>query len=321
MNRPWGLIYSLSGLIVLLGLAIVFVGRLNSVREVNIAESDASYSQLTRSLSDEPDLFSIGEVLDRYFGRVSNVDSVALYFPHRGMVFLRVRDSDVLSISATQLSEFSGFPTYHAGEISWMTRRSELSDSVFSDLYLDVVFRIVSFEDIYPLLRDTLIALLLFALLLAGLALTQGREKAHRHTNLSRNEPSSVNETTSASTPLVVPETHEAGRESHYHPDLDTELEVEEVPADESEPGTLFDPVTGLSFEAHLNRKLGLELERAASPDAIGLSARNGRLVEAARVLKEAARSLEHARSHPSRVVGFRPDPKKYRQFVSEHTS
>jgi GGDEF domain-containing protein len=169
------------------------------------------------------------------------------------------------------------------------------------------------------------------------------------------------------------------------------EVDLEEVATDPGEPGTLINPVTNLSFRDHLERRLGLELERAAYNDQdltcmlvsftdaadggeaysrrsgqilsafkfedlcfeygkdafcvilpntelsrgireaesfkgdhagtmyFGLSARNGRLVESSRVLGEAERSLEHAQREPGGIVGFRPDPRKYRQFVTQH--
>jgi hypothetical protein len=51
----------------------------------------------------------------------------------------------------------------------------------------------------------------------------------------------------------------------------------------------------------------------------MGLSARNGRLVEAQRVYEEACAALrkaEHDAENPS-IIGFRPDPNKYRTFLS----
>ena len=185
-----------------------------------------------------------------------------------------------------------------------------------------------------------------------------------------------------------------AGPETHDFVPVEPvmeEVDIEEIATDPGEPGTLFNPVTNLSYRDHLTKRLGLELERAAYNDQdltcmlvqfddatgsqeatverarqvlgafkfedlcfeygrgsfcvilpnaelsrgireaeafksdhagrmyFGLSARNGRLVEASRVLGEAERSLEHAKKEPGGIVGFRPDPRKYRQFVTRH--
>ena len=197
-----------------------------------------------------------------------------------------------------------------------------------------------------------------------------------------------------SSQPTPQPESDEAPAQRTVSPAADDrfsyeEISLEEVATDPGEPGTLFNPITGLSHRDHLDRRLSLELERSAyndqdltcllvrfahlqaddefvekakqilatfqfedlcfeydentfcvilpntelpqgirqaeafrkrHPDALlGLSARNGRLVEAQRVLKEAERSLSHAASEPGGIVGFRPDPRKYRQFVTQH--
>jgi GGDEF domain-containing protein len=258
------------------------------------------------------------------------------------------------------------------------------------------VYAVLAEDDIYPPLRDTLILLLAFAFVtvLATILLNarndSRRKSAYREEATSRptteapHTPSRAPSPTGTSPPPApAPETHASPAEQSYE-----EVNVEEIEADGSEPGTLFNPATGLSFRSHLDRKLGLELERAAYNDqdlsciliafdgigtadeyverarnvldafqfedlcfefgpksffvilpntelpqairqaaefkkryrasAMGLSARNGRLVESGRVVKEAEGSLGHARKHDSRIVGFRPDPRKYRQFVSE---
>jgi GGDEF domain-containing protein len=54
-------------------------------------------------------------------------------------------------------------------------------------------------------------------------------------------------------------------------------------------------------------------------PPLFGITARSGRLVEANRVLTEAQNALERASTDSGRIVGFRPDPQKYRQFLAEH--
>lgn len=48
-----------------------------------------------------------------------------------------------------------------------------------------------------------------------------------------------------------------------------------------------------------------------------GVSSRNGRLVEGARVLGECRTALGRASSTSGRIVGFRPDPDRYREYLS----
>ena len=48
-----------------------------------------------------------------------------------------------------------------------------------------------------------------------------------------------------------------------------------------------------------------------------GLSARTGRLVDGSRLIREAQSALERAAGASGRIIGFRPDPQKYRQHVA----
>jgi len=53
----------------------------------------------------------------------------------------------------------------------------------------------------------------------------------------------------------------------------------------------------------------------------IGLSARAGRLVEAERLIMEAERALKHAQEdEKSPIVAFKPDPERYRNYISSNT-
>ncbi|MFO8064313.1 MAG: hypothetical protein ACQETQ_02605 [Spirochaetota bacterium] len=48
-----------------------------------------------------------------------------------------------------------------------------------------------------------------------------------------------------------------------------------------------------------------------------GISSRNGRLVEGGRMMKEARQALQKAKETSGHIMAFKPDPHKYRQFIS----
>ncbi len=52
-----------------------------------------------------------------------------------------------------------------------------------------------------------------------------------------------------------------------------------------------------------------------------GVSARNGRLVEAQRIVRECRAALRRAAGAPGRIMGFHPDPQRYRSYLSGHSS
>ena len=49
-----------------------------------------------------------------------------------------------------------------------------------------------------------------------------------------------------------------------------------------------------------------------------GLTSRAARLVDADRILSECRAALRRSRSTPGRIVGFQPDPQKYREYISD---
>ncbi len=60
------------------------------------------------------------------------------------------------------------------------------------------------------------------------------------------------------------------------------------------------------------------ETENDAPDFCAGLTARAFRLVDSQRILKECYISLEQARTSQGRIVGFQPNPQRYRAFLSE---
>jgi hypothetical protein len=62
-------------------------------------------------------------------------------------------------------------------------------------------------------------------------------------------------------------------------------------------------------------------LPQDAGEPIFGLSARNGRLVDGARLIREAQRALDRAAGAAGRIIGFRPDPQKYRRHIADTES
>jgi len=397
MRRRIGAIYALFAVVVFLTLLLIFVFRLNTARTQNIAEASVSYERLTEQLQTEVrDIEQLATLAERHFEATEAVQAITLYFPDTGIFFVRSRREPVLALGQRSVSSFTGFPEYRLSEIEHLLFRQRITSRNQSPIYSDAVYAVLSESDVYAPLRDTLILLLAFAFVtvLATILLNgqsdRPRKRVRRTPEVHPQARTARDTSRSdrASSPNQTPPT--PGPETHTSPPKENfeEVNVEEIETDQTEPGTLFNPSTGLSFRSHLDRKLGLELERAAYNDqdlsciliafddirsadeyverarnildafqfedlcfefgpksffailpntelpqairqatefrkryrasAMGLSARNGRLVDAGRVIREAEGSLGHARKQDSKIVGFRPDPRKYRQFVSE---
>jgi hypothetical protein len=65
-------------------------------------------------------------------------------------------------------------------------------------------------------------------------------------------------------------------------------------------------------------KKLHSQDETLEPKFSVGLSARNGRLLNGGRLLHEAEKALEKAESHEgNQIIGFRSDPVKYRKYIA----
>ncbi|MCG8478189.1 MAG: hypothetical protein MI724_03765 [Spirochaetales bacterium] len=56
---------------------------------------------------------------------------------------------------------------------------------------------------------------------------------------------------------------------------------------------------------------------RSEADFVCGVSARNGRLVDGERIIGECSAALRRAKGTPGRIMGFQPDPQRYREFLS----
>ncbi len=392
MYRRFGLLYVVFSLLVLAVLVVLVVVRVNTTREFNVQEAQTSFIRLQGRIREalvpgderggDP-----GPIIREYAEQVPTVQAIVLYDPNEGLRYVWTSNVDMLAFAKGDLSELRGFPSYDISEVSQfkISGPFEVSDS--PRLFMDGIYSVLSFSDAYVPLRDSLIALLAFAFVTVLIAIGLNMSRGPRPESTTPSVPVAKDSSASRPAEAAVPETLPI---NPTEPLLE-EVDIEEIATDPGEPGTLFNPVTNLSYRQHLGKRLGLEMERAAYNDQdltcvlvrfedateggeaysqragqilaafkfedlcfeygsdtfcvilpntelsrgireaesfkgdhrgkmyFGLSARNGRLVEASRVLGEAERSLEHAQHEPGGIVGFRPDPRKYRQFVTQH--
>jgi hypothetical protein len=73
----------------------------------------------------------------------------------------------------------------------------------------------------------------------------------------------------------------------------------------------------GIRATEEFQRKNAAGLAKERIEPVYGLSSRNGRLIEGPRLLKEANAAVDRAKETQGRIVGFRPDPQRYRQHIA----
>lgn len=422
MFRRFGLIYSLFSVVVLLAIVAIGLIRVNTAREARLAESEASFRRFVSEIDELPN-DSIGVAAREYVDLIPNLDAIVIS-GDTAIRYLWARNRETLAFDTSNLEDFRGAIGLDTNEVR-QVRLSESTDSRDSRVsVVSAVYTVLTFPDAYPALRDSLIMLVGFAFVtvlvmilvtIAGTPQGQPAMSAQRGNAAERQEqrparspeaarPAEPAPERSKAPPVVAataPEARvvqtralDAAADRAERQPATGEAQMEEIPIEALDgvsrvPGSIFNPMTGLSYRDFLPKRLASEIDRAAYNDQdislmiiqfdrlkrpseeyttaaqavldrytfedlcfeyeensfcvllpncelpaairsaeefqatqrskvhIGVTARNGRLVEADRMLTEATMSLSRAERESGGIVGFQPDPQKYRQFIT----
>lgn len=357
--------YAVITALFVLALALFFIGRLSGLRDQNInqaASSFQAYQAVAVKAVEEADTAAeTKELLNPEENGIprNRLEALLLYTVDNGVAYLWARSP---AYTEGGFTGGSGLPRMEYNELTQRKYTAPVGESYI----LEGLYTVLGREDIYPLLRVSLIAILAVALLGTVLALagTGGRSAAM--------QPDPVGD-------------------SEKPRDRSEEELLAETRAYTEGPSSLTGP-SGLSREEHLLKRLSLELERAAYNEQdltvlmveyaqqepynenylrhasqllehfgfddlafekgnrfvvifpsttlreglrqverfqkelldsgptteddhpyAGLSSRNGRLLDGKRLLAEATVALNKSYDTPGRILGFEPDPEKYR--------
>ncbi len=362
--------------LLLIALATVFVYRVQQVRSDNYAGASRDFRGISGELAaywaqSEP--ANEPPVLDVRLRNDPRIQVVSVYSYRDGLDYLWSREASYLG-SGT--GEGTAIPSIRYNELTQVQFTRGFTDSGGGSRIVTAVYTVLDGYAIFPVLRDTLIAILVFILIAIVIAVFQTmsqKQAAQKQTAQKK-----------ASFPVGA---GSGTTERFPSPD--------EVPSDRN---GMISPESGLSHESLLARRLTLELERSAfneqdfsvailefthgrrydsmyrrvaetlldfitfedlcfefgderivvlfpnsglretlttierfqrhvwqervgwdCPDVdmyAGLSSRNGRLVDGSRLLHETDAALHHSYDVPGHIMGFEPDPQKYREFL-----
>jgi GGDEF domain-containing protein len=262
MKRGLALVYTVVTVVFFLAVAAVLLVRLGSVRERNLTEAQERFRLVQTEILDlasEADI-PISRVVQRAFRSTSppvdRVVAFAAYGLQENVEYLWARDRRLLDETGQEVPRF----TYDRVTQARLSGSVRLPDE--SSLILEGVYTVLDRRDIFALLRDALIAVLAFALLAVILAVITLLRPAPR----SAGGPHPVGPEAPEPEPDAAPrrpagEKRRAATEAPPVPRPTAEGDTEGIDAG------LFSPQSGLSPEAHLEKRLSLELERAAAND------------------------------------------------------
>jgi hypothetical protein len=379
MNRFLARAYLVSGIVALLAVAAVFFWRLDAVRTENEDEAARRFQDLSvqiGSLWQDASLDEAGSRLSELLGPIGSSPPAAtaplvvgVYSFDSGVDYLWAQDGrflDGLPDPRNSVPEIISNDLVHRR----FTRSFELPDG--GRRIITAVYPVLTSESTYPVLRDTLAALL--GVIALGLTI------ALIHTILrgrpeGKPEPSAATFATEpgeTSGGWADPKDLELGLVAQAGLEHRLTLELERAGYHEQDLSVAFlafrdigdrsiayrNAQAVLSFftfddlcfdggQRKGTQEIVVILPNASLQEALqqierfqryyweerqnwptpeidfscGISSRNGRLVEASRIIGECRAALRRAGETSGRIMGFQPDPQRYRDLVSGHSS
>ena len=239
MIRKFTTVWALCTLLFFLVLAAVLLFQLNDARTVAIARSEAHFSELHRALTAQSTAApsTIQRILSESTTADSPLRAIAVYSIDAGLEYLWVRNRSYLGNDEPPQPPTPVTLEFSHDRVTEIVLTDSLRTVGGQTLVTEAVYRTLDRPLWYGLLRRTLIAVLVFALL--SVLLTIGVLLAER-----------TPQNATASPTESAPQRAKPPAAAALQPSA-----------------TLFSPRSGVSYESHLERRLTLELERAASND------------------------------------------------------
>lgn len=417
MGQKLGVVYTVVTVVFFVILAVIFVLRLNLARDENSSAASANLQiirQTAREAYSNPSISNdrFRATMRQISARTPSLEVVIVYSYSGGTDYLWARNKSFLPQNVQDISRSVGIPQLQYSELTAL-KITDSFDTVNSRTYFVTgLYTVIGDTDIYPLLRDTLVLILLYALVallitILVMVTSSQHRPAPRRTAALLDPYAPAPYTERPHTGTETAESDQSPAAGSRAPattavDQPTSPPVRTMRTagnGESAPEGLISPRTGLSYRDHLERRLTLELERAAfneqdlsvilvrfpglrehsdlhnaaaalvlshfafedlafeyddesffviipnaelnagirsaeafqkktvpfarqhqlSSPCIGLSSRNGRLTDGPQLIKESRQACSKAaREQGMRIVGFHPDPQRYRAYIAE---
>ncbi|MCX7787515.1 MAG: diguanylate cyclase [Spirochaetes bacterium] len=253
MGKKFVAVYTGISLFLLLSILIVSLGRIVSFRRERLETYKTIHSSLRKmiedGLSQEKSFHSplLKSAIQQAFQRTPSLMLVIVYSFDEGIHYLRARNSTVLTTPLSELDALRGFPQFHYNSFTHVKITSSIALPPGTTYLLDAVYLLVDPSELIPILRDAIILILL----LAGITLWiyfYGKRTIELSKATPRVEEQSKRIKEASETKQPEPES------PPQNPSVET------PPIDQC----LFSPTTGLGWQQHLEKRLTLELERAA---------------------------------------------------------
>lgn len=341
----WYVVFSMILLIVLTG---TFVYRLVHIRNGNYDSAASHFLSFSEDVSKSSSR-SFDEVLRAY----PPIQVITIFNYEKGVEYLWARSPEYFGTYDGSTSDT--VPTIAYDELTQTQFSRGYTDANDTSHIITAVYTILDGPSVFPVLRDTLIAILvfiLFALVIAVIQTAESRKTVAVEAipSLSDSPPVEAAESSGLSDERLLDRrlSLELERAAFNEQDFSAAiLEFPEVKRDRESYALLAEtileffsfedlcfeygdekivilfPSTNLKetlatlerFQHHFWQQRESWIRNDVEIYA-GVSSRNGRLVDGPRLLQESSAALHRAHEISGHIVGFEPDPQKYREFL-----
>lgn len=274
MGKKFVTVYTGVSVILILGILLFTLGRVFSLRSERLVTYKSIHNSLRRMLEEgfaqEKSFQSplLKSSIQQAFHRTPPLMLVIVYSFDKGIHYLLARNSNILTTPLSELDAIRGFPQFHYNNFTHVKITSSLSIPPSTSFLLDAVYLLIDPSELVPIFRDSLILLLLLSGVTLGVYFYW--KESGKKVPKPRVETMAREDTQNFASKSLLSESSSLGKEttSPEAPEpVKSSTEIPQSKALVTSPSIeqcLFSPTTGLGWQEHLEKRLTLELERAA---------------------------------------------------------
>ena len=303
MGKKLTSFYLLFSILFFLILVVVFTIRVQDIRKANIGRISGDFDTIRKTVEatyrqqESFDSFGFKNIAKALFDSDPNLNVLVVYSYETGIEYLRARNADFLSSRATDIAAIKGVPQFTYNSFSQTKITSSITIPRKNSFILEGVYQVVTERQLFPVLRDTVLLLVAFALVTLGLFFffrffCRTEPASGRTAREARPEPAAERrEAAEPEKPLPAepprepepkkaePAPRQEAAPAQAEPQPKPAEKVEKpmtaeipkpaaqeakAPVESEAKHGLFSPESGLGWQEYLEKRLTLELERAA---------------------------------------------------------
>jgi hypothetical protein len=176
MGKKISICYSVFSILFVIALFLLFFTRISDIKRANTQRIQAGFDQVrhivettyTRQASFDSLYFR--DTVNKIFSLDKDLDLLVVYSYDTGIEYLRARNSRYLPGSPQDIASLRGAPRFSYNNFSRTQIASSITVPRKSSFIIEGVYRILHDGELFGVVRDTVVILIIFAVITAALA-------------------------------------------------------------------------------------------------------------------------------------------------------